>query len=66
MSSEQHSLSFRVMTYNIRFDTHQDGKNQWHFRKDRVINLIHKYMPDLLGVQEAVSQQMADFTSWFS
>ena len=60
MSSEQHSLSFRVMTYNIRFDTHQDGKNQWHFRKDRVINLIHKYMPDLLGVQEAVSQQMAD------
>ncbi len=60
MSSEHRASSFRVMTYNIRFNTVQDGKNQWHLRKDRVINLIRHYKPDLLGVQEALSQQMVD------
>ena len=60
MASEQYPSSFQVMTYNIRFDTNQDGPNQWHHRKDRVLNLIHKYTPDLLGVQEALPQQMAD------
>ena len=50
----------RVMTYNIRFDTAQDGHNQWRNRKDRVIQLIEKYKPDLFGVQEAVVQQMND------
>jgi len=52
--------SLRVMTYNIRFDTAQDGHNQWRNRKDRVIQLIEKYKPDLFGVQEAVVQQMND------
>jgi endonuclease/exonuclease/phosphatase family metal-dependent hydrolase len=47
------------MTYNIRMDTVNDGKNQWHLRKDRVIGLIRHYKPDLLGVQEALPQQMA-------
>ncbi|UJR20472.1 hypothetical protein I4U23_023601 [Adineta vaga] len=60
MSSEQGNLSFSVMTYNIRMDTADDGKNQWHLRKDRVINLIRHYAPALLGVQEALSQQMTD------
>ncbi len=58
-SFENHSSSFRVMTYNIRMDTVNDGKNQWHLRKDRVIGLIRHYKPDLLGVQEALPQQMA-------
>ncbi len=66
MSFEHHSSSFRVMTYNIRMDTVNDGKNQWHLRKDRVIGLIRHYKPDLLGVQEALPQQMADLQAGLS
>ena len=53
-----HPLS--VMSYNIRMDTSNDGVNQWHHRRSRVIHLIESYSPDLLGVQEPVSKQMFD------
>ena len=66
MSSEQHKSSFRMMTYNIRLDTICDGKNRWHCRKDRVINLIHHYAPDLLGVQEPLPEQMVDLQGGLS
>jgi endonuclease/exonuclease/phosphatase family metal-dependent hydrolase len=66
MSSQNPPLSIRVITYNIRMDTVQDGKNQWHHRKDRVINLIRHYKPDLLGVQEALPQQMSDLQTGLS
>jgi endonuclease/exonuclease/phosphatase family metal-dependent hydrolase len=66
MSSEQRTSSFRVMTYNIRMDTVKDGKNQWNFRKDRVISLIHRHTPDLLGVQEALPHQMIDLQNGLS
>jgi endonuclease/exonuclease/phosphatase family metal-dependent hydrolase len=54
------------MTYNIRFDTVSDGQNQWHLRKDHVINLIRRYAPHLFGVQEALPQQMADLQAGLS
>ncbi|CAF0897289.1 unnamed protein product [Rotaria sordida] len=66
MSSQQCTSSFRLMTYNIRCDTIFDGKNQWHRRKNRVINLIRHYSPDLLGVQEPVPQQMTDLQTELS
>jgi endonuclease/exonuclease/phosphatase family metal-dependent hydrolase len=48
------------MTYNIRYDTDEDGRNKWRNRKDRVIKLIRHHIPDLFGVQEALSGQMND------
>ena len=52
--------SFRVMTYNVRNNTLLDCCHRWHSRRDRVINLIKTYAPDLLGVQEPDPGQMAD------
>lgn len=52
--------SFTVMTYNIRLDTEADGINQWKNRTGRVVTLIKKYNPELLGVQEAMHNQMVD------
>jgi len=49
-----------VMTYNIRLDTKADGVNQWGNRIEKVADLIKKYNPDLLGVQEALHNQMMD------
>jgi endonuclease/exonuclease/phosphatase family metal-dependent hydrolase len=66
MSTEHHPPSFRVMTYNIRLNTLFDVGNRWHCRKDRVISLIRRYTPDLLGVQEALSDQMTDLQTGLS
>lgn len=53
----------KVMTYNIRYDTPKDGVNQWDSRKQKVIDLLKKYDPDLLGVQEALHNQLQDIQS---
>ena len=60
MPHEYHHSPFRVMTYNIRLDTPRDGINQWRLRKDRVADLIRYHRADLLGVQEALPNQMVD------
>jgi endonuclease/exonuclease/phosphatase family metal-dependent hydrolase len=52
------SQFLQVMTYNIRYDTEKDGVNAWSKRKDKVSALIKKYNPDILGVQEALRNQL--------
>ncbi|HEY8936033.1 MAG TPA: endonuclease/exonuclease/phosphatase family protein [Cyclobacteriaceae bacterium] len=49
-----------VMTYNIRLNIAIDSINQWPNRAHKVFDLIHKYNPDVLGVQEALHSQMQD------
>lgn len=55
--------SVNVMTYNIRLDTKADGINEWSNRIEKVSGLIKEYNPDLLGVQEALHNQMMDLKS---
>lgn len=50
------------MTYNIRYDNPQDGVNAWPNRKTNVFDLIKKYDPDIIGVQEALHHQLEDIT----
>lgn len=52
--------SVKVMTYNLRLDTPDDGVNQWPRRTDKVVALITKYNPDIIGVQEALHHQLQD------
>jgi endonuclease/exonuclease/phosphatase family metal-dependent hydrolase len=54
--------SLKVMSYNLRFDNPGDGVNQWGKRKEKVIDLLNKYNPDILGVQEALQHQIKDIT----
>ena len=55
-----HAQEIKVMTYNIRYDNPGDGPNQWSKRKHKVIDLIKKYDPDIIGVQEALHHQLLD------
>lgn len=55
--------SLKVMTYNLRYDTPNDGVNEWGKRKQKVVDLLKKYDPDILGVQEALVNQIKDITS---
>lgn len=58
--------SFKVMTYNIRYDNPSDGVNAWPNRKDKLFNLLKIYDADIIGIQEALSHQVTDITAFFS
>lgn len=55
-----------VMTYNLRYATESDGENAWSKRKADVAALIAYYRPAVLGVQEALLEQMQYVDSSFS
>jgi endonuclease/exonuclease/phosphatase family metal-dependent hydrolase len=48
----------RLMTFNLRFATPLDGSNEWEFRKDLVVDVIGRHLPDLLGTQEGTVPQL--------
>jgi endonuclease/exonuclease/phosphatase family metal-dependent hydrolase len=50
----------RVMTFNIRLNTASDSLNAWPYRKDLVASQILFHQIELLGVQEALHDQMLD------
>ena len=53
----------RVMTFNIKNSRDfSNPKNIWLNRKDRVLKIIQKYKPDIIGLQEVYEDQL-DFLS---
>ncbi len=47
----------RVMSFNIRYGSAQDGENHWDKRKQLVEKTIKAFSPDLLGTQETLGFQ---------
>jgi endonuclease/exonuclease/phosphatase family metal-dependent hydrolase len=52
-----------VITYNIKLDYPKEGENSWKNRKPFFFNQLKFYEPDVLGVQEAMPNQMKDMNS---
>lgn len=50
----------QVMTFNIRLNIAVDSLNAWPYRKDKVASQIRFHDVQLLGVQEALHDQMMD------
>ena len=46
------------MTYNIRLNTDADGINKWDNRKEGIVSLIKNEDVDILGIQEALPDQI--------
>ena len=44
----------KIMTFNIRYNTPNDGENWWELRKDEVVESLKYYQPDFIGIQEAM------------
>ena len=53
-------MILNVMSFNIRYDTPNDGENYWPFRKDFATNMIRYYEVDILGTQEVTFRQLND------
>lgn len=60
LSSLGFAQKLNVMTYNLRLPVQTDNENFWDNRKDDALALMAYYHPDIMGVQEAVSQQMQE------
>ena len=47
-----------VMTFNIRTANGRDGDNAWPRRKDLVVETIERFAPQVVGLQEALDEQI--------
>ena len=56
-AEEADAKSIRVMSFNIRYGTANDGENRWEKRQDFLLDTIKAYNPDLLGTQETLGFQ---------
>lgn len=54
------STSLSVMSFNIRVcpDDEADGRNNWMYRRDAVVNMVNQTAPDLIGIQEGLFPQV--------
>jgi endonuclease/exonuclease/phosphatase family metal-dependent hydrolase len=53
-------LELKVMTFNIRYGTADDGENRWENRRQMIINVLHDNKPDVVGLQEALDFQLRE------
>lgn len=51
-----------VASYNIRYNTSNDGVNAWPNRKEMVKSLVRYHEFDIFGVQEALHGQLQDIS----
>ena len=51
------------MTFNIRYNNTSDSLNAWPYRKEKVSSQILFHQVNILGVQEALYNQMQDLSS---
>lgn len=58
------TVELTVMTFNLRFSTAPDGVNAWPNRRDALLGLVREHDPDVLGVQEALLDQVDDLRAW--
>ncbi len=55
----------RVMSFNIRYGTADDGENAWPLRSDLVMQVIRDGDADVLGLQEALRFQLDEIGAEF-
>lgn len=49
--------TLRVMSFNVRYPSPQDGEDIWVNRRDLLCDTVKKYAPDVMGTQELFKEQ---------
>jgi endonuclease/exonuclease/phosphatase family metal-dependent hydrolase len=52
--------TLQAMSFNIRYDNPNNGENVWSQRKEKVASLIRQQFPEVIGIQEALKNQIDD------
>ena len=63
--AKKENESIKIMTFNIRYGTANDGENSWENRKDILFDCLEKYQPDILGTQEGLDFQHEEIIKHF-
>jgi len=50
----------RIVTYNIRFDNPADGIDNWKHRRKHITDLLLKFSPDIISLQEPLHHQVKE------
>lgn len=50
----------RVVSFNIRYGSANDGPDRWELRRDRAVATVRDLAPGVLGLQEAEAFQVAE------
>src|SRR4026207_453076 len=56
------SQELNVMTFNIRYNNKNDSLNAWPYRKDNAASQVKFHNVHILGVQEALHDQIMDLS----
>lgn len=64
-SCKSEKETYKIMTYNIRYDNPNDGENQWSKRKEFLSNQVRFFQPDIFGIQEGLYNQVTYLDSVF-
>lgn len=65
LAQSKPSSDIKVMTFNIRYGTANDGENSWQFRRENLFTTIKKFGPEILGLQEALFFQIDEILKQF-
>ena len=52
------SSELKVMSYNIRLGSAEDGTNAWRYRCGATLEMLTDQKPDIVGLQEALDDQV--------
>ncbi len=63
IAAQQQDVSYKVATYNIRYDAVQDTANAWKNRAPVIQRLILFNEIDIFGIQEGLHHQVEDLDS---
>ncbi len=50
--------SYKLITYNIRYNNPMDGENAWDIRKEKLTEMLKFYDADIMGIQEGLLNQV--------
>ena len=57
-AQKKESEGLKVMSYNIRYGSAEDGTNSWKYRWPATVEMLNEVKPDVFGVQEALDFQV--------
>ena len=58
--AQDDAQALRAMSFNIRLAIDSDGEHAWRHRADRAASVIRFHQPDVVGLQEALVEQLRD------
>jgi endonuclease/exonuclease/phosphatase family metal-dependent hydrolase len=51
------TATYKILSYNIRYDNPDDSADNWQFRKEELAMRVLKMRPAIMGIQEALLSQ---------